>query len=181
MVYLLNFMRLERGKALFLGPNEPHAYVSGDMMECMAASDNTVRAGLTSKFRDVDTLCSMLTYATGRPKFVDRSVVTAEGNSRQEIYTPPVDDFLVSSVVISDAFQLDSWDSAMICMVEKGRGRVSTTKEHKGGLVVSRGDTFLVPAGRKLYLENVDRNSGDFVLWTSCVNCPSASSSPSRL
>ena len=28
----------------------------------MAASDNVVRAGLTPKFRDTDTLCSMLTY-----------------------------------------------------------------------------------------------------------------------
>ncbi|CAJ0750428.1 1406_t:CDS:2, partial [Entrophospora sp. SA101] len=29
---------------IFLGANEPHAYLSG---ECMAASDNVVRAGLT--------------------------------------------------------------------------------------------------------------------------------------
>jgi mannose-6-phosphate isomerase len=30
--------------------------------QCMACSDNVVRAGLTPKLKDVDTLCSMLTF-----------------------------------------------------------------------------------------------------------------------
>eukprot|EP00041_Stephanoeca_diplocostata_P013159 m.227536 g.227536 ORF g.227536 m.227536 type:complete len:74 (+) comp19245_c0_seq2:977-1198(+) len=49
---------------MFLGPNEPHAYLFGDCVECMATSDNVVRAGLTPKFKDVDCLCNMLTYTT---------------------------------------------------------------------------------------------------------------------
>lgn len=77
--YLLNCVTLQPGEALYLGPNEPHAYLSGmtfdptsdveeansnigDCLECMAASDNVVRAGLTSKFIDRATLCDMLTY-----------------------------------------------------------------------------------------------------------------------
>lgn len=40
----------------------PHAYLKGDCVECMACSDNTVRAGLTPKFIDVSTLCEMLSY-----------------------------------------------------------------------------------------------------------------------
>jgi mannose-6-phosphate isomerase len=47
----LNYVLLKPGEALFLGPDEPHAYLSGDCMECMACSDNVVRAGLTPKFR----------------------------------------------------------------------------------------------------------------------------------
>ena len=34
----------------------------GDCVECMALSDNTIRAGLTPKFKDVETLCNMLHY-----------------------------------------------------------------------------------------------------------------------
>ena len=60
--YLLNVITLAPGEALFLGANEPHAYLSGDCMEIMACSDNVVRAGLTPKLRDVPTLCAMLTY-----------------------------------------------------------------------------------------------------------------------
>ncbi|PIA33301.1 hypothetical protein AQUCO_04100015v1 [Aquilegia coerulea] len=60
--FLLNYVKLNPGEALYLGANEPHAYLSGECIECMATSDNVVRAGLTPKLRDVPTLCSMLTY-----------------------------------------------------------------------------------------------------------------------
>jgi len=60
--YFMNYVKLSPGEALFVGANEPHAYLSGECIECMATSDNVVRAGLTPKYRDVQTLCSMLTH-----------------------------------------------------------------------------------------------------------------------
>lgn len=60
--FFFNYVKLNPGEALYLGADEPHAYVSGECIECMATSDNVVRAGLTPKHRDVQTLCSMLTY-----------------------------------------------------------------------------------------------------------------------
>jgi mannose-6-phosphate isomerase len=65
---LLNYVRLKAGEAFFMGANEPHAYLSGDCLECMALSDNTVRAGLTPKHKDVDTLISMLHYRWAGPR-----------------------------------------------------------------------------------------------------------------
>lgn len=61
-LFFLNYLKLNPGEALYLGANEPHAYLSGECIECMATSDNVVRAGFTNKLRDVPTLCSMLTY-----------------------------------------------------------------------------------------------------------------------
>lgn len=66
-VYFLNYIELEPEQALYLGPNEPHAYLSGLILECMAASDNVVRAGLTQKFQDTETLIEMLHYNYGPP------------------------------------------------------------------------------------------------------------------
>lgn len=63
--YVLNCVTLSPGQGLFLAANEPHAYMSGDCFEIMACSDNVVRAGLTPKLRDVDTLCDILTYRYG--------------------------------------------------------------------------------------------------------------------
>ena len=60
---------------MFLRANLPHAYLSGDCVECMACSDNVVRAGLTPKFMDVPTLCSMLDYT---PKSATANKFTAE-------------------------------------------------------------------------------------------------------
>ena len=63
--YVLNYVALEPGQCIFLAANEPHAYLSGECVECMATSDNVVRAGLTPKLRDTSILCDMLTYAAG--------------------------------------------------------------------------------------------------------------------
>lgn len=43
VIYFLSYHKLAPGEALFLEANVPHAYLSGDGMECMAASDNVVR------------------------------------------------------------------------------------------------------------------------------------------
>ena len=53
----------EQREAMFLQAKDPHAYISGDIIECMAASDNVVRAGFTPKFKDVKNLVEMLTYS----------------------------------------------------------------------------------------------------------------------
>lgn len=66
--FFFNYVKLNPGEALYLGANEPHAYLSGECIECMATSDNVVRAGLTPKHRDVQTLCSMLTYKQVKTK-----------------------------------------------------------------------------------------------------------------
>lgn len=59
--FFLNYIKLEKGTSIFLAAGEPHAYISGDCVECMASSDNVVRCGLTPKLKDVDTLLEMLT------------------------------------------------------------------------------------------------------------------------
>lgn len=59
---LMNYLQLQPGESFFIGANELHAYVSGECVECMALSDNVVRAGLTPKFKDVETLCNMVVY-----------------------------------------------------------------------------------------------------------------------
>ncbi|CAK7344331.1 unnamed protein product [Dovyalis caffra] len=68
--FFLNYVKLNPGEALYLGANVPHAYLYGECIECMATSDNVVRAGLTPKHRDIQTLCSMLTYKQGFPEIL---------------------------------------------------------------------------------------------------------------
>ena len=85
-MYLLNYHALEPGEALFLGANEPHAYIAGECVECMAASDNVVRAGLTPKFKDVDVLCDMLSYGMGPPAVLPPAPT-------KTLYAPPVPEF----------------------------------------------------------------------------------------
>jgi mannose-6-phosphate isomerase len=38
----LNYLVIAPGESFFMAPNEPHAYVAGEIIECMACSDNVV-------------------------------------------------------------------------------------------------------------------------------------------
>lgn len=58
---LLNRITLQPFQAIFLGPGNLHAYLSGAGVEVMGASDNVIRGGLTPKHVDVPELLQVLT------------------------------------------------------------------------------------------------------------------------
>ncbi|CAH3175465.1 unnamed protein product [Porites lobata] len=102
-IYFLNHIVLKPGEAMFLGPNLPHAYLAGDCVECMACSDNVVRAGLTPKLKDVDTLCEMLDYSC-RSKEENIFPCHQDPNDPfTTIYDPPVPDFAVARIQASES------------------------------------------------------------------------------
>ena len=57
---LLNYVQLEPGEAIQLAPGNLHCYLGGAGIELMGASDNVVRAGLTTKPIDVDTVLDVM-------------------------------------------------------------------------------------------------------------------------
>ncbi|KTW26253.1 mannose-6-phosphate isomerase, class I [Pneumocystis jirovecii RU7] len=100
-VFLLNHVRLMPGEGIFLKANTPHAYLCGEAIECMSSSDNVVRAGLTPKFKDVETLVSMLTYKCASaseqkmaPVRFDRTV----GDGEVYFFKPPINEFNVLQI-----------------------------------------------------------------------------------
>jgi mannose-6-phosphate isomerase len=60
----LNLMKLMVGEAVFIEPGIPHAYLTGELIESLANSDNVVRAGLTKKFQDHQTLIRLVNHKT---------------------------------------------------------------------------------------------------------------------
>jgi mannose-6-phosphate isomerase len=70
-------------------------------MECMACSDNVVRAGLTPKFIDTETLIEMLNY-NGKPAqdniYQPSNLVENGCNVRK--FKPPIQDFAVTEISV---------------------------------------------------------------------------------
>lgn len=64
LALLMNHVFLEPGESLFLSAGNIHAYLSGLGVEVMAASDNVLRGGLTSKHIDVKELEAVLNFTT---------------------------------------------------------------------------------------------------------------------
>lgn len=95
---------------MFLKADDIHAYLAGDIMECMAASDNVVRAGFTPKFKDVPTLSSMLTYSyapieeqkleTTDYAYCKMNAAAFKSNSSCTLYDPPIEEFAVLRTVL---------------------------------------------------------------------------------
>ena len=94
VIFFLNLLRLRPGEAMFLGPNVPHAYLTGDCVEVMANSDNVVRAGLTPKLIDTPTLVSMLDYTCTDPGL--RYFKPKQSSDSCLVFDPPVPDFAVA-------------------------------------------------------------------------------------
>ncbi|CAD5234883.1 unnamed protein product [Bursaphelenchus xylophilus] len=105
----------DEGESTFLGPNEPHAYLSGNCIECMACSDNTIRAGLTPKFKDVETLTKSLTYKMTPPPYFHAKEAAAGVLE----YAPPVPEFAVQKIV-SSAKVIPHIDGSSIIVVVRG-------------------------------------------------------------
>ncbi|MFH9399606.1 mannose-6-phosphate isomerase, class I [Streptomyces sp. NPDC017638] len=93
---LVRQVRLAPGEGLFLGPGVPHAYVKGLGVEVMAASDNVLRCGLTSKHVDVPELLRVVRFDALAAAVV-RPVRAPAG---EEVYPAPVDDFRLSRLAL---------------------------------------------------------------------------------
>ncbi|KAJ2745788.1 Mannose-6-phosphate isomerase [Coemansia sp. BCRC 34301] len=121
-VFFLNILKLSPGDAFFMGPNDPHAYVFGDCVECMATSDNVVRAGLTPKLRDVAVLVDMLTYDYGTPDAKLLKPIRVSDMSL--VYDPPIDEFSVVRTALVDGRTeyVTPVDGPQILLVTEGAG-----------------------------------------------------------
>lgn len=172
VLFFLNYVQMQPGEAMFLKADDIHAYVSGDIIECMAASDNVVRAGFTPKFKDVQTLVDLLTYDYApieeqkmEPKDYPYAVLNRaaySSGSEATLYDPPIDEFSVVRTVLKSNGSKATFDpiegpSIVICT--NGKGKISvgpTVKEIKEGWV------YFVGATAELVLES-ESGEDDFI------------------
>lgn len=79
-----------------------HLFLLVDCVECMACSDNTVRAGLTPKYIDVNTLCEMLSYSPAPATSKIFPCVQDASDPCVSLYDPPVPDFTVMRIQVGN-------------------------------------------------------------------------------
>eukprot|EP01135_Chromosphaera_perkinsii_P008189 Nk52_evm11s1178 gene=Nk52_evmTU11s1178 len=147
-VFFLNHSFLEPGEAVFLAANLPHAYLDGDCVECMACSDNVVRAGLTPKFKDVDTLCSMLTYDNGPLASQILRGDDCPQDAKTRIYDPPIEEFTIAYTNLSggESANLFAVEGPSIAIVVEGKGTVAGEGDERA-MEIHKGSCLFIPAG----------------------------------
>ncbi|CAF0875212.1 unnamed protein product [Brachionus calyciflorus] len=148
-IFLLNLIHMKKGEAIYLSANIPHAYLYGDGVECMACSDNVVRAGLTPKFKDVGILCEMLDYSMKSSE--ENKLNGFRVNNFMIDYKPSVDEFSVqvikidnSEVLTNGRLEIPSVQSGSILIV---------TEASEGLKFECNGESFEVKEGYVYFIE----------------------------
>lgn len=169
-IYFLNRIILEPGEAMFLGANEPHAYLYGDCIECMACSDNTVRAGLTPKYIDVNTLCEMLNYRPAPASTKIFPCIQDPSDPCVSLYDPPVNDFTVMRIQVQASvknYTVAAVDSAGILLVVEGEATATSTAA-LSDITLRRGTVIFISANESISL-HVTSQSGMTMFRACCL------------
>lgn len=147
---LLNHAVLAAGEALFTAAGVPHCYLSGFGAEVMAASDNVLRAGLTSKRVNVPELLRILDFRPA-PLHVLHPMPAATGGAPEagaaegeERYPVPVPDFRIGRLRLAGAEVKLPGGAPQILLVIAG---TAVLRGADGAAVeLSRGESAYLPA-----------------------------------
>jgi mannose-6-phosphate isomerase len=127
---MLNHCKLTAGEAMFLQAKDPHAYINGDIIECMAASDNVVRAGFTPKFKDVENLVEMLTYSyesVEKQKMIAEKFPRSRGAGDSLLFNPPIEEFAVLQTTFKSSTgkrKFQGFGGPSILIITNGEGYI---------------------------------------------------------
>ncbi|KAE9416697.1 hypothetical protein Angca_004300 [Angiostrongylus cantonensis] len=153
---ILNHMILKPGECCYYAAEELHAYLSGECVECVGCSNNTIRAAMTPKFIDREALCEVLNYRMTPPEdYLVPATALTEYPGVDE-YSPNCKDFQLHRIRVSPDFSdsmLPVLDCASIMVIVEGSGVLeevnlpSSTLDRRD---VARGDIIYIPPGERL-------------------------------
>lgn len=144
VLFLLNLVHLKEGQGLFTDAGTPHAYIKGNIVECMANSDNVVRVGLTDKFTDPESLIQIINYDPASP-----SVLGNHAELEEQIYQTPASEFRVSGLKLGPSTERreTTENGLKLFLVTKGAAVVRWNSDSEdGSMIVKQGQSILVPA-----------------------------------
>ncbi|MFW5803569.1 MAG: mannose-6-phosphate isomerase, class I [Verrucomicrobiota bacterium] len=139
--YLLRSLQLQEGEAVYTAPGIPHSYFHGTIVECMASSDNVVRAGLTPKHIDREALLGILDYAA-EPQQVFAGETAGKG---LRTYTVPAEEFQIDMISGDQDHKIELTAGGAVSLMVVLQGHV-TFETSAGEVDAPRGSAWLWPA-----------------------------------
>ena len=119
-LFLMQKVEVAPQCAISLRTNQLHSYLSGDVVECMASSDNVIRAGITNKFKDVAQMMTRLSCQHQPPElhtgFAETPFIRR--------YPSAAEEFELQTIQLSkdDAIFQGKTDTPSIFLVLSGKG-----------------------------------------------------------
>lgn len=152
----MNYLQLKKGDSIYIPADGIHAYLSGDIIECMARSNNVLNTGFCPRAdRDsVDMFTSCLTFT---PHDAKECILPAESfnkskNGKSKLYAPPLSEFSMyyTSLADNESDTIAKVDGPSVMIVTEGEGTLKANgKEYK----LSAGYIFFVGQGTEIEIE----------------------------
>ncbi|EAU34425.1 conserved hypothetical protein [Aspergillus terreus NIH2624] len=151
---LMNYMTIEPGEAVCVPADGIHAWLSGDIVECMARSDNVLNTGFCPRpARDsVELFARALTFKSHSREdvYLPRAKSDKGEKGKTELYAPPISEFNVLATRLgageSEAHKAVSGPSLLI--VTEGSGRMKSSDG--GSFELHEGYVYFVGQGVEL-------------------------------
>ncbi|KAI9873631.1 MAG: hypothetical protein M1830_010770 [Pleopsidium flavum] len=159
---LMNFLVLSPGDAIFVPADGIHAYLSGDIVECMARSNNVINTGFCPR-ADRDSVELFTAALTFSPHSGDEAMLPSTSSKkgrhgRTKLYAPPMSEFnmLVTQLDAGQQEVVDAVEGPSIMIVTSGSGSMKVdgkTHEVKEGYVFFIGQGVGVEFGSEKGME----------------------------
>ncbi len=147
--FFFNIIELKPGEAIFTDAGIPHAYIKGNIIECMANSDNVVRAGLTNKFKDINTLLEIINYDFSPYRIINPNMANGE-----TVYLTKAEEFEVSNFKNNNDLYKSyrTLNKPEIYLIDNGELNIAwESGENTGKQKFSKGESFIIPANLNKY------------------------------
>ncbi|BGP04779.1 Mannose-6-phosphate isomerase [Rhodotorula toruloides] len=151
---LMNILRLRAGEGTWILADDLHAYVEGDIIECMANSDNMVAHGLgASEQGGISTFVEMLSYRhlPAEKLLVSNDDVWSKSeNGYARLYNVPIAEFDLLAIFLSTGRnfeRLSPLDGPLCFVVTQGEVTVSAGDD---SVTLTKGQAGFVSAGTEV-------------------------------
>ncbi|OCL07934.1 mannose-6-phosphate isomerase [Glonium stellatum] len=149
----MNYLRLKPGESIYIPADGIHAYLSGDIIECMARSNNVLNSGFcpSAERNSADLFCSVLTFTphSGEEAILASEKFPRSKNGKTRVYAPPMSEFNMLATELDDGEteSLDALGGPSIMIVTKGKGKMKAGgKEHN----LDEGYIFFIGVGEEI-------------------------------
>ena len=141
-VYFFNLVHLKTGEGIYQPAGLPHAYLEGQNVEIMAASDNVLRAGLTDKHIDIAELIKHVRFEPTHP------AVLHGGSGQETVYKSGAAEFELSRIQLrsGDSVEITTTTAEILLQME-GAALVQTNGAE---MPLKRGEALLLTAGAEV-------------------------------
>ena len=119
-LFLMQKVEVPPQTTVTLQANQLHSYLSGDLVECMANSDNVIRAGITNKFKDVERMMARISYQN-QPAILHAGIAESPFIRR---YPSATEEFELQTIQLPEDGSIiqEKTDTPAILIILSGKG-----------------------------------------------------------